>query len=189
MFLLSLKKMNKIFTITLCFIAVNTFAQNGNEIDEQSSLRDRVFFGGNLGLALGDVTFVEVAPLVGYRITDKLSGGLQLQYRYRNDKRFTPDLQTNDYGGNLFARYNLPAPFFLQAEYEYLNFEFISLQDGSSNREGFSSVLVGGGFAQPIGKRAFFTITALYNLSYDDTDLIRPYDNPLILRVGINAGF
>ncbi len=166
------------------------FAQNGNEITERSSFRDRVFFGGNLGLAFGDVTFVEVAPLVGYRVTDKLSTGVQIQYRYRNDKRFSQDLEASDYGFNLFARYNLASPFFLQAEYEYLNFEFITLTpDRNTFREGFSSVLVGGGIAQPLGRNAFFIITALYNLSYDDSEQVSPYDSPLILRVGINLGF
>ncbi|MEO1096404.1 MAG: hypothetical protein AAFX57_01460 [Bacteroidota bacterium] len=181
--------MNKVFIISLCcLIGSASIAQNNNVIDERSSVRDRIFFGGNLGFSFGDITFIEVAPLVGYRITDKLSGGLQVQYRYRNDKRFTPDLDARDYGANLFARYNLPAPFFLQAEYEYLNFEFFDSQL-DTERDSFSSVFVGGGMAQPLGKRAFFTITVLYNLSYDDNEAPRPYDNPLVVRVGINAGF
>ena len=182
--------MKKIFLIAVIVLAYfGGFAQNGNEITEKSSFRDRVFFGGNLGLSFGDITFVEVAPLVGYRVTDRLSTGLQVQYRYRNDRRFTPDLEASDYGFNLFTRYNIYAPFFLQAEYEYLNFEFVTRPDNNSSREGFSSVLVGGGVAQPLGQRAFFIITALYNLSYDDNEVIRPYDSPLILRVGVNLGF
>ncbi|MEM9855798.1 MAG: hypothetical protein AAF843_00475 [Bacteroidota bacterium] len=177
-----------LLTLLFCFSCVVIFAQNGNVIDETSTPRDRVFFGGNFGFAFGDITFIEVAPLVGYRITDKLSGGVQIQYRYRKDKRFINDLEATDYGGNLFARYNLPAPFFLQAEYEYLNFEFFDSQ-GDTRREGFSSVLVGGGIAQPIGRRAFFIVTALYNLTFDETQLPRPYDNPLVLRIGLTAGF
>ncbi|MEM6523905.1 MAG: hypothetical protein AAGF85_06065 [Bacteroidota bacterium] len=181
--------MNRLFLVLLfSVVGITATAQNTNDIEERSPLRDRIFFGGNLGFAFGDITFVEVAPLVGYRVTDKLSGGLQVQYRYRNDKRFTPDLDATDYGANVFARYNLPAPFFLQAEYEYLNFEFFDTQR-DTQRESFSSFLVGGGMAQPLGRRAFLVVTALYNLSYDDTEEPRPYDNPLVLRVGINAGF
>lgn len=181
--------MNKVLIILLCcLIGSVSIAQNKNTIDERSPVRDRIFFGGNLGFSFGDITFIEVAPLVGYRITDKLSGGLQVQYRHRNDKRFTPDLDATDYGANLFARYNLPAPFFLQAEYEYLNFEFFDSQL-DTERDSFSSVFIGGGMAQPLGKRAFVIVTALYNLSYDNNEEPRPYDNPLVLRVGINAGF
>ena len=78
--------MNKVFIISLCcLIGSASIAQNNNVIDERSSVRDRIFFGGNLGFSFGDITFIEVAPLVGYRITDKLSGGLQVQYRYRNE--------------------------------------------------------------------------------------------------------
>ncbi len=178
-----------LFTVVITLAFSGAFAQNDNEITQDSPFWDRVFFGGNLGLSFGDVTFVEVAPLVGYRVTDKLSTGLQIQYRYRNDRRFTPDLEASDYGFNLFARYNIFEPFFLQAEYEYLDFEFITFPDNNSFREGFSSVLIGGGVAQPLGRRAFFIITALYNLSYDDSEVIRPYDSPLILRVGVNLGF
>lgn len=178
-----------LFTLFMALVSLYGWAQNGNDISERSSLKDRIFFGGNLGGSFGDVTFVEVAPLVGYRVTNELSAGLQVQYRYRKDKRFTPDLETSDYGFNIFSRYNLFQPFFLQAEYEYLNFEFFDPSENDFSREGFSSVLIGGGVAQPLGNRAFFTITALYNITYDDNEFPRPYDNPLILRVGINLGF
>ena len=76
----------------------------------------------------------------------------------------------------------------MSSDLEYLNFEFFDSQL-DTERDSFSSVFVGGGMAQPLGKRAFFTITVLYNLSYDDNEAPRPYDNPLVVRVGINAGF
>ena len=176
-------------TLLVSMTCLYGWSQNGNEISERSSLRDRLFFGGNLGAAFGDVTFVEVAPLVGYRVTDKLSAGLQVQYRYRKDKRTTPDLEASDYGFNLFTRYNLFAPFFLQAEYEYLSFEFFDVRERAFSRDGLSSVLLGGGIAQPLGNRGFFVLTALYNITYDDNDLTNPYDSPLVLRAGVNLGF
>ena len=33
----------------------------------------RLFFGGNFGLTFGNFTFINVSPVVGYRLTDKFS--------------------------------------------------------------------------------------------------------------------
>lgn len=164
-------------------------AQNGNEIDENSSFLDRVYVGGNLGLSFGDITNVQIAPIVGYRVTNRFSVGAGPQYQYTRIKlRGGNDLTSNNYGFNLFARYNIVEPFFLQAEYEYLNFELFNA-DLTSFRENFSNVLIGGGISQPIGSRAFFNLTVLYNVTYDNNAQFTPYDSPVIVRAGINLGF
>ena len=49
--------------------------------------------------------------------------------------------------------------------------------------------VVGGGVAQPISKNASIFATALYNLSYDSSELQSPYDSPFILRAGIGIHF
>ena len=178
-----------VFFVVVFFLSTAAIAQNGNEIDERSSFLDRIFVGGNLGLSFGDITNIQIAPIVGYRVTNEFSVGLGPRYQYTRIKvNGGSDLTSNNYGFNLFARYNIVEPFFLQAEYEYLNFELFN-RDLTSFRENFSSVLVGGGISQPIGSRAFFNLTVLYNLSHDNTDPIRPYDSPLIVRAGINLGF
>ena len=41
------------------------------------SVKDKFFYGGGLGLSFGDVDYVEIAPLVGYRFLPKLDGGVQ----------------------------------------------------------------------------------------------------------------
>ena len=148
---------------------------------------DRLWWGGGIGLAFGDVDYVAAEPVVGFRVTDDVSVGLGLIYRYRDDDRFTPSLSTEDYGANLFARYRVAPQMFLQAEYEYLDYEF-QFFDGSTARDSYSSLLGGVGYSQPLSGRASFFTTVLYNFSYDEDEL-SPYDEPWVFRAGISVGF
>ena len=170
----------------LFFISNNVFAQRNYSEGSKPSLKDRLYFGGGFGAQFGDITYVDISPLVGYMITRKLSGGVGISYQYYKDNR--SNYQTNIYGGRVFARQNfsfMKLPLFLYAEYENLSYEYIIdyTQDGYiTQREWVPGVLLGGGFFQPIGDRAGFTIMILYNVIYDD--LRTPYNNPVV-RVGL----
>ncbi len=171
-----------------CLIGLGAQAQFSEEpITKESSWRDRVFTGGNVGFGFGNVDWVNIAPVLGYRLSDRASIGLGGSYRFTNNKFFNPPIKTNDYGGNLFGRYLLYGPVFLQAEYEYLNFEFVTAPN-ESVRLDFSSFLGGGGIAQPLGRNVALVITALYNFSYANS-VESPYDSPWVVRGGINLGF
>ena len=181
--------MKRSFLVFFMLLGLSSFvlAQNSNEINENSTFKDRVFVGGGFGLNFGNITFISVSPVVGYRLTNKLSTGVGVNYRYRNDKRFTPDLKTSDYGGNVFGRYNVADPFFIQAELEYLDFE-IPTSPTESFRRDFTSFLAGGGVSQPLGGKAAFTLMALYNLSYTSS-ANSPYSSPIVIRGGLSLGF
>jgi len=150
-------------------------------------MRDRWFFGGAVGLGFGDVNWVEVSPVAGYRATRRLDVGLGLIFRYRKDKRFEPQLSTTDYGAGLFARYMVYRPVFVHAEYEYLSFEFFDTFQ-STARRGNNAVLIGPGIAQPISKNAAFLVSALYDVLYD-SDEFSPYGSPWRIRFGVAVGF
>lgn len=181
--------MKRLFLIIGIFILISLklFAQSGNEIDENSSLKERIFTGGNFGLSFGTVTYIEVSPTLGYRFTNKLSVGTGISYRYRKDKRFNPDLITNDYGGNVFVQYNVYAPFYVKVEYEFLSYETIFVRR-ELIRESYNSFLVGGGVSQPLGNNAALNFSVLYNLSYS-TLTPGPYRSPWIIRGGVTFGF
>ena len=176
--------------LVIAFIGMNLSlsAQTDREIQDNSSFLDRVFVGGNLGLQFGDVTNVQVAPIIGYRVTNDFSAGVGVQYQYLKYKRFVPALSSNNYGTSVFARYRVEDPLFLQAEYEYLNYEY-HVTTLESQRSSLSSVFVGGGISQPLGGNAAFTLSVMYNLSYDATDVNSPYNSPLRVGGGINLGF
>lgn len=175
-----------------------TFSISSIAQEEQgSSFKDKVFFGGGFGAGFGTYTYVNVAPIIGYRITPRLSSGVRLMYQYTTYDYYAGQdkikFQGNDYGAGLFARFLVKGPVFLQAEYEYLNYEDIDYYDGSSFRSTFDSFMAGGGISQPIGGKAFLFMTAMYNFSYNNissTNTYRvPYSSPWVFRVGVTAGF
>jgi hypothetical protein len=185
--------MKVLFASLLVLASTLAHAQWGDdEMDERAPWKERVFTGGGLGMSFGtNVDFISISPLIGYKVSPKVAAGLSLTYRYTNFKYSLPKISTNDFGVSPFVRYNFYQNFFLHAEYEYLNYELPKL-GSEKRREAFSSMLAGGGFFQPLGKRAGFFLLALYNFSYRNptgpTDL-QPYDSPIIVRGGITAGF
>jgi hypothetical protein len=146
------------------------------------------FFGGGIGLGFGDVDWIELYPLIGYRVNRQLSLGGGVSYRYLNDDRFAGAPSTTDYGSNLFARYHLTPQWFLEADYEYLSHEFVRF-DLSTGRDSFNTLLGGFGYSQPLGGRASIFVLALYDFTHDDNDPYYPYTDPWIVRGGIAAGF
>ena len=145
------------------------------------------FAGGGIGLSFGDVDFVEVFPMVGYRFNRRFALGLELLYRYRKDSRFVRDVSTTDYGATLFGRYHVTPVIFLEADLEYLDFEFIQ-RDLSTDRFTEENLLAGVGLSQPMGARASFYAVALYNFTFDD-EFPSAYSDPWVFRVGVAVGF
>jgi hypothetical protein len=153
------------------------------------SWKDQMFFGGGVGLGFGTVDWVSVEPLLGIRIHPKVALGASVLYRWTDDGRYDPNVSTTDYGGRVFAQFYPVPSFFLMAEYEYLNYEYISSAFLDTARNSASSVLGGAGISQPIGRGAAFYASALYNFSYDSDDPTSPYDDPWVYGVGVMVGF
>lgn len=174
--------MCKLFPLVF-FILANLPALicSGQDRDNSNdkSFSDRVFFGGNLGLQFGTYTFIDVSPLVGYEITEKLSAGVGFTYLYYKDRIY--DYSTNIYGGRVFTRYNIIENFFAHGEYEILNLETFDLIDKRMN---ITNILVGGGYRQHIGGRTYFNLLVLWNIN---ESAYSPYQNPII-RGGISFG-
>jgi hypothetical protein len=149
--------------------------------------RDRLYFGGGVGLSFGSVDYVELAPLVGYQLGPQASVGGSLIFRYRNDDRYGESLSTTDFGGSLFGRYHVWNPLFVHAEVEYLSYEYVRF-DLSTERDNFTSFFVGPGVNWALGGRTSMFALALYNLAYDSGEP-SPYDSPWVVRFGIGVGF
>ncbi|SHH87766.1 hypothetical protein SAMN04488109_5765 [Chryseolinea serpens] len=178
---------------SLILMGTVAFAQWGDEeMSEKPPLRERIFTGGGFGLSFSSYySYVSISPLIGVKITPKLAAGAQVQYRYTKYKQTSYNISTNDYGISPFLRYNFYGPLFLHTEYEYLNYEY-PISQSETVRRGFNSFMAGGGLFQPIGRHAGFYLVALYNFSYHEPtnpNDFSPYSSPLVLRVGVTAGF
>lgn len=152
--------------------------------------KSKVFWGGGIGLGFGTVDYVQIWPMVGVNVTPKLAVGMRLFYQYTSDSRYATTVTTNDYGATIFGRYFVTKPLFLQAEYEYLNYEFPSDIDSNGNvtteRTDLGSFLAGGGVRQIVGRNTSIYAVFLYNFTYEDDD--RAYDSPWVIRFGVGVG-
>lgn len=181
------------FTLSALLILNSSIAQDG----QRPAFLDKIYVGGGFGASFGNYTYVNISPIIGYKVTPKLSVGLRLMYQYTTyDYYDKQDLRWKKYSGNDFgvggfARFMVKGPFYLQAEYEHLNYD--GLDYTGYSRSSFNSFMAGGGITQPIGGKAFFFMTAMYNFSYqnfDNSNVYRsPYDSPWVIRIGITAGF
>lgn len=167
---------NALIIAFLCFICIPSYGQ-----DEYWT--DKIYVGGNLGLGFGDITYVDVSPIVGYRITDRFSSGVGVSYLYFRDTRF--DYETSTIGGSVFSRYNLSDQIFLHLEYQRQTYKARSISlDVESQRISVPYLLVGGGYTQPMGANSALFVSILYDVIEDPNSL---YRNPII-RAGVTFG-
>lgn len=162
-----------LFLIILLVCSATNFAQN--------NINNRIYFGGNLGLQFGTYTYIDISPLIGYKLTEKLSVGTGVTYIYFRDNFY--DYNTSIYGGRLFSRYRLLENIFTHVEYEVLSREVYDI-NWDLKRVNVNSFFVGGGYQQMIGGNASLNILVLWNLN---ETAYSPYQNPII-RVGFGIG-
>ena len=181
--ILRLKIIFYLFLMQMCFVSSFSQAQQLNE-----TFWEKVYFGGNFGLQFGNQTLVNVNPIVGYRITEKLSAGVSATYIYYHfkDPYYSIDYTSNIYGGSIFTRYFVLENIFAHVEGEVLNLEVPQYFNNSYSyvRDNVFGFYVGGGLRQPMGERSSLNILLLYNLN---EDVNSPYQNPII-RIGFGFG-
>ncbi|MFM7016813.1 MAG: hypothetical protein ACKOX3_10855 [Bacteroidota bacterium] len=171
--------------ILSCFLSIALFAQEKSSLSDVP-FKDRLFYGGNIGLNFGTVTYIYLAPTIGYKITDKLGAGVGPSYSYLNDKRYANYYyETSTYGGRVFAQYKVHPQVLLYGEYEVINAEVPNLNQSKLIRTNIESLLLGGGYVTPINDHSSFVIMGLWNFS---SSIYTIYENPII-RAGVNLGF
>ena len=158
---------------------------------QSSTVKSRFYVGGWLGASYGDVvSSVQVAPELGYRVHPRFHLGGSLVYRYRKDKRFEPDLTTDEIGGALFGRYFAYGPIFVQGGVEQLSWDFVTAGPGGGldvvNLD-HTAILIGPGFALSMGAKSATYMTFLYDVNYDSGGP-NPYDRPWMIRIGVGVG-
>lgn len=178
----------KVFQALLISVFIfQFFSVSGQAREEKpkSPFWSKVYLGGNLGAQFGNVTAIDVSPIVGYKITEKISAGFGITYQYYNIRAYNYD--THIYGGRLFARYQPWSFLFLQTEFEELSWKPFYDINGNLNSERIwaPGFLAGGGFSQPIGGSSSIFVMGLYNFLYSSNS---PYGSPLVLRIGANFG-
>lgn len=152
----------------------------------KAPMKDKIYFGGNVGLTIGNYTRIAVYPLVGYKFTPKLSGGLKIVYEYISDNRYSSKYNTSNYGGSLFARYRVIPSLYAHVEYAQINYELYNF-NGESVREWIPFLFVGAGYSQKMGGNAWLNFQVLFDVLQSDKS---PYQEwAPFYSIGVGVGF
>lgn len=143
------------------------------------------YAGGGLGLQFGTITLIDISPHAAYQISNNLSAGIGLSYQYYRDTRFQEAYSTNIFGGRVFARQDIYNNVFVDGEYEVLSYDSYDWNAGETEQVTAHNILLGGGYRQPIGERAFVNLIILWNLNEDSYSLF----NSPISRIEFNFRF
>lgn len=160
--------------------------------------RSKLILGGSVGLVFGDYTNVDVSPMVGYRFTEYIAAGVNVNAQYGQfTSRYNGNIAQRDkytiFGGGVWGRvYPLPMLFVhIQPEYNFIsqNSTVYNTNDQKQtfkSNYGVPSLLVGAGYTQGVGGRVGIGISILYDVIQDNRS---PYNNGLVYRAGVGLGF
>ena len=125
---------------------VNSLPANDNSKQNLNDLthRERTVVGGSLGLGLSSsngsgMFYGALTPLVGYRVTERLSAGVGFNFTYYKTRLYEEQI----YAGIAWARLGLFNGLFACAEINQVNAP--TDPSGGAKRETFPLVLAGGG--------------------------------------------
>jgi hypothetical protein len=145
------------------------------------SFKDRLFYGGNLGLQFGTITDIQVSPVIGYWLLPRVAVAIGPTYRYYKD----PSAETAIWGAKAYVQLAViqdlssviplgsHTGIFLHAEDELLSLNSYFWKwpnPFTSERFYLNTVLVGGGISQHLGRRSALNFMVLW-----------PLDNPYSL--------
>jgi hypothetical protein len=148
---------------------------SGQQVSEQKPpLRERMFFGGSLGLQFGTYTNIHITPIVGLWVRPRIAIAAGPNFTYYKD----PYNATTMYGGNAYVQFVLVKDInnaipvgihmgiFLHLEDELLSLES-SFWDprNTSSRFNVNTLLGGFGISQQIGARSSINLMFLWTLT------------------------
>lgn len=176
---------SQVLETTPTTIPAATATQTENPKDAPS-FREKIYFGGSIGVAFGNYTSIRISPLVAYKVRPKLSVGLQIGYEYVRDTRFSDTLTSHNYGGSIFSRYRVIPQLFAHAEYALVNYE-IHTSLSSSERQTVPFLFLGGGYSQRIRPGTWAFVQVIFDVLQDNKS---PYDDwePFV-SFGVGVGF
>lgn len=183
-------------------------SDRGRNGDDGGFNTSKIIVGGWGVFGIGSgVTNIGATPIVGYRITDDFAAGIGFGYQYLRIKDYFQvydpatyaieyrTFNAHFYSPSVWARYLIWNNIFAHVEYEH-NFtsykeyyndptQVPSVVVNKNTSYSSPSLLLGGGFRQPVSDRASFVIMGLYDVLQDK---LSPYQG-LVLRIGINFGY
>jgi hypothetical protein len=187
-----------VWAILLLLVSLTAFSQVEEPVRSDSTkkgkkekmpLSERIVFGGDIGLSFGSITYIKLAPVVGYRVLPRLTLGAGPIYIYEKYKNF--GFETSTYGGKVTASFtvlrgsDLGDQFALGNIMLHVENEVVSVENYNDARYDYGdrlwidNFLVGGGISQAIGERAAISIFVLWDITQNKNSPYY-YTSPII---------
>jgi len=181
-----------IIFIAFIFLLLSVSPISAQRINgDAPALRERLFYGGSLGLQLGGITDIELSPVVGIWILPRLSVALGPDYRFYKDYYGRTDI----IGGSVYTQIvviqdlnnlipvGMHYGIFLQAEDELLSLESLYWKPAPVKTDRFfmNTPMAGAGISQPLGRRTSLNVAVLWTLVTPEYEV---YSNPEV-RVSV----
>jgi hypothetical protein len=173
----------KIGILIIGFLFASLIVASGQSVREQKPpLRERMFFGGSLGLQFGTYTDIQVSPMVGLWLRPRIAIAAGPNFRYYKFQGY----ESTMYGGNAYVQFvpvqdinnaipiGLHMGIFLHLEDDLLNFDDPYVEN---TRVTVNTVLGGFGIRQMLGQRSSLNLMFLWAFNESRYDL---YSNPEI---------
>ncbi|PKP36498.1 MAG: hypothetical protein CVT98_07735 [Bacteroidetes bacterium HGW-Bacteroidetes-15] len=171
-------------------------------VEETKEFKDKIFWGGAIGLTVGDITQIDIIPVAGIWFIPQWSVGIGGRYSYYSHKGYfiggpSEPYRSHIWGGSVFTQILpivdfsevLPIPLrggiMLHGEYERLYIDRKMVDPFASNLTGKTWVelfLVGVGYRQRLGEKAALNIMLLWEVSNNN---FSPYPQNPMLRVNL----
>lgn len=147
---------------------------------------NKIYYGGYVNLSFGKYTVIGAEPMIGYKLTPKLSVGGKFSYEYIKDKRYHDEYETSNYGISVFSRLRITQGLYAHAEYSTMNYR-LYYDDGSNSRKWVPFLLLGGGLSQPVTKNTWFNAEVLFDVLQSKNSPYKPWEP--FFSVGFGVGF
>ncbi|MBO7133347.1 MAG: hypothetical protein J6W06_04220 [Bacteroidales bacterium] len=180
--------MKKLMLFIFLAFAVHGLRAQYLETEPPPTPLQRIFYGGDLDLAFGSVTQISISPEVGYRIANRFSAGVGIDYMFVYSEAY--NFKGSIFGGSVFASFtaikslgNL-IPFLrtdmgilIYGQFSYTNMGRFYTAISAEEPMWIASPMLGIGFQVPIGQRSYMVMSVMYN--FNET-LYSLYSNPVV---------
>ncbi|MFM9983994.1 MAG: hypothetical protein ACKVOK_02090 [Flavobacteriales bacterium] len=147
--------------------------QKDTKVKEKIPFSERLVYGGNLGLWIGSFNYIQVNPMVGYKVTDWWAVGPGFNYTYFGNRT----ANINYYGPSVWTRIRPLEGFYLHTEFSSLTTNYYD--------KAIPVWLVGGGVVAR-GDFASIALFLMYDIVQNENS---PYYGSLLPSGGLLIGF
>jgi hypothetical protein len=183
-------------TIALCLFTIVLLGQVEEVISPRREgsasakipFRAGLLLGPDLSLSFGTITYIRLAPFVGYQLTNRLTVGLGPIFIYEKYKHY--EWESISYGGRASSSFMLikgtdnAGPFPLGSILAHIENETQNVEryDMTGKRLWVNCILMGGGLQRSLGERFDYYFYVLWDLTQNKYSPY--YGNNPIFRYG-----